>query len=98
MLGFLPILLYNYEGEVETFKQGIANGDKDMIYPILKHLLSKLPELRKRAYLSRFLTAIEVPEEMFADPEVSSGPPILSWFPSPTLQSPPHPCPYSRVY
>mmetsp|Transcript_17872 Transcript_17872/g.42762 ORF Transcript_17872/g.42762 Transcript_17872/m.42762 type:complete len:673 (-) Transcript_17872:186-2204(-) len=70
MLGFLPILLYNYEGEVETFKQGIANGDKDMIYPILKHLLSKLPELRKRAYLSRFLTAIEVPEEMFADPEI----------------------------
>ncbi len=58
---------------MNTFKEGLANGDKEMIYPILRHLLSKLPELRKRAYLARFLTGVEIPEDMFADPEVSNS-------------------------
>jgi len=71
ILSFLPVLLYNYEGDADQFKEGLANGDKDMIYPILRHILSKLPELRKRAYLARFLTVVEVPEEMFTDPEIT---------------------------
>merc|ERR1719502_706451 len=41
-----------------------------MIYPILTWMLQKMPELQKRAYLSKFLVNIEVPEHMFADEEV----------------------------
>merc|ERR1719382_497888 len=33
-------------------------------------MLHRLPELQKRAYLSRFLVNVEVPEHMFTDEEV----------------------------
>ena len=59
-----------YEPEIRALEQ----GDRDLLYPLLTHVLSKLPELRKRAYLSRFLVPIDVPEEMFADPEANPTP------------------------
>merc|ERR1719382_790569 len=33
-------------------------------------MLHRLPELQKRAYLSRFLVNVEVPEHLFADEEI----------------------------
>lgn len=35
-----------------------------MIYPVLQWLLGRIPELRKRAYLARFLLSFEVPPDM----------------------------------
>lgn len=72
MLQFLSVLNYNVSVDYETFRDGIREGDKEIIYPIMVHLLSNLPSLRKRAYLSRFLTNVDLPEEMFADPDIQA--------------------------
>ena len=54
----------------QAAKQHLLHGDPRMIYPILMWMLQKMPELQKRAYLSRFLVNIDVPEHMFTDEEV----------------------------
>eukprot|EP00163_Fabomonas_tropica_P026040 TRINITY_DN4634_c0_g1_i1.p1 TRINITY_DN4634_c0_g1~~TRINITY_DN4634_c0_g1_i1.p1 ORF type:complete len:580 (-),score=187.01 TRINITY_DN4634_c0_g1_i1:127-1866(-) len=46
---------------------GLFHGDRNILYPVLHFMLSKLPELKTRAYLARFLVNVEVPEELFAD-------------------------------
>lgn len=67
---FMPVLMFNYQGDVQQLQMSLQQGDRDFIYPLLQHMLMRLPDLRKRAYISRFLTPIDVPEDMFADPEV----------------------------
>ena len=52
---------------LEQLQMQLQQGDRELIYSMLHHILSKLPDLRKRAYLSRFLTKLKVPEEMFGD-------------------------------
>jgi len=66
----MPVLMFNYQGDLEQLQLSLQQGDRELLYPLLHHMLSKLPDLRKRAYVARFLTAFEVPEDMFADPEV----------------------------
>ena len=44
----------------------------DIIYPILYWSLQRIPELRKRAYLAKYLLSIEVPPEMQTDDGTSS--------------------------
>lgn len=48
----------------------MVQGDKKTIYPILFFLVTRLPDLQKRAYLARFLVPIQVPEEFLADDEM----------------------------
>jgi len=72
IMNFLPVLNYNPNVDFDTFKDGLQEGDRSLIYPILVHVLSSLPSLRKRAYIGRFLTNVELPEEMFADPEIQA--------------------------
>lgn len=50
-----------------TFRAGLVQGDKLVIYPILEWLLKRVPELQKRAYLARFLVKIDVPSEIMAE-------------------------------
>jgi len=69
---YMPTLKYDYQGDLEQLQMQLQQGDKELIYGMLHHILSKLPDLRKRAYISRFLTPLEVPEDMFADQEVMS--------------------------
>jgi len=42
-------------------------GSKPVVHPILHWLLQKIPELKKRAYLARFLFKLEVPAEFLQD-------------------------------
>ena len=56
-----------------TFRQGIVAGVKPVIYPILVWLLQKTPELKKRAYLARFLVKIEIPDEILQDEQVNDA-------------------------
>ena len=70
MMEFFPVIQYNFQGEPQQFAEGIQRGERSIIYPLLVHILQRLPDLKKRAYLARFLRSIEVPEELFADPEV----------------------------
>ena len=70
MLNFLQVMNYKMPLEGQTAKQALLHGDPQLIYPILTWMLQRMPELQKRAYLSRFLVSVEVPEHMFTDEEV----------------------------
>ena len=54
-----------------TFRQGLVIGSKPVIYPVLHWLLQRSNELKKRAYLARFLIKLEVPSEFLQDETVA---------------------------
>ncbi|OON22646.1 hypothetical protein X801_01449 [Opisthorchis viverrini] len=53
------------------FRKGLVTGDKAVIYPILEWLLQRIPELKTRAYLARFLVKVQIPEVFMQDEEIS---------------------------
>lgn len=53
-----------------TFRQGIIAGDKAILTHVLFYLLTKLEDLKKRAYLARFLVKIEVSVEVEGDNDI----------------------------
>ncbi|KAI3372262.1 hypothetical protein L3Q82_022764, partial [Scortum barcoo] len=70
MCGLLGMLKYKPPGnpsDVSTFRQGLVSGSKPVVHPILQWLLQRVPELKKRAYLARFLVKLEVPAEFLQD-------------------------------
>ena len=54
-----------------SFRQGIVQGDKLVIYPILEWLLKRIPDLKKRAYLARYLVKVEVPPDFMAEEDIA---------------------------
>lgn len=54
-------------GGLNAFRQGLLQGDKPTIYPLLQWLLERQTELKKRAYLARFLGRIDIPSEFLQD-------------------------------
>ena len=56
-----------------AFRLGIVQGDKPVIYPILQYLLEQGPELKKRAYLARFLVKLDIPGDVLIDSEVAEN-------------------------
>lgn len=76
MIEFLFVLNYRVPlpdtAEFMDFKESFVKGAKDVVHPLLYWMLNKLSDLKKRAYLSRFLRTVDVPEEFFADPIVVS--------------------------
>lgn len=54
-----------------TFRQGLVTGSKPVIHPVLHWLLQRTNELKKRAYLARFLVKLEVPAEFLQDDTVA---------------------------
>ncbi|XP_045130561.1 intraflagellar transport protein 81 homolog [Portunus trituberculatus] len=72
MLGMLRILKYRPPDEaMNNFRQGLVSGDKHVIYPILMWLLQRMDELKKRAYLAKYLVKLDVPAEMLGDADVA---------------------------
>ncbi|XP_073322461.1 intraflagellar transport protein 81 homolog [Pagrus major] len=70
MCALLGMLKYKPPGnhsDVSSFRQGLVIGSKPVVHPILYWLLQRVPELRKRAYLARFLVKLEVPAEFLQD-------------------------------
>ncbi|KAA8578912.1 hypothetical protein FQN60_017515 [Etheostoma spectabile] len=66
MCALLGMLKYKPPGnlsDVSSFRQGLVSGSKPVVHPILHWLLQRLPELKKRAYLARFLVKLEVPAD-----------------------------------
>lgn len=67
ILTFLRVLKYKSKtdtGEgMNTFRQGLLEGERSVIYPLLQWLLDRTDDLRKRAYLARYLVMIDVPQE-----------------------------------
>lgn len=72
LFGFLRIIKYNVPAEeAEDFKRALMAGDRNVVYPILHHVLSKFPQLQKRAYVARFLVNVAVPDEFMHDEVVA---------------------------
>uniref|UniRef100_A0A8C1ZEE7 Intraflagellar transport 81 homolog n=1 Tax=Cyprinus carpio TaxID=7962 RepID=A0A8C1ZEE7_CYPCA len=70
MFTLLGMLKYKPPGgmsEVSRFRQGLVTGSKPVVHPVLRWLLQRIPELKKRAYLARFLVKLEVPAEFLQD-------------------------------
>ncbi|XP_012673245.1 intraflagellar transport protein 81 homolog [Clupea harengus] len=70
MFTLLGMLKYKPPGslsEASSFRQGLVMGSKPVVHHILFWLLQKLTELKKRAYLARFLVKLEVPAEFLQD-------------------------------
>lgn len=73
MAQFLHMLKFQYpQNQIDEFKAGLVNGQRDTIYPVLVWLLSRLPGVKKRAYLAKFLINIDVPAEFFQDNDIKS--------------------------
>uniref|UniRef100_A0A673LDH4 Intraflagellar transport protein 81 homolog n=1 Tax=Sinocyclocheilus rhinocerous TaxID=307959 RepID=A0A673LDH4_9TELE len=68
MFTLLGMLKYKPPGGMsEVFRQGLVIGSKPVVHPILHWLLQRIPELKKRAYLARFLVKLEIPAEFLQD-------------------------------
>ncbi|XP_037537184.1 intraflagellar transport protein 81 homolog isoform X2 [Nematolebias whitei] len=67
LLGMLKYKPPGNQSDVSSFRQGLVSGSKPVVHPILYWLLQRVPELKKRAYLARFLMKIEVPAEFLQD-------------------------------
>ncbi|XP_045594415.2 intraflagellar transport protein 81 homolog [Procambarus clarkii] len=72
MLGMLRILKYKPpDDNMSNFRQGLVSGNKYVIHPILSWLLQRMDELKKRAYLAKYLVKLDVPAEMLGDADVA---------------------------
>ncbi|XP_030000035.1 intraflagellar transport protein 81 homolog [Sphaeramia orbicularis] len=67
LLGMLKYKPPGNQSDVSGFRQGLVTGSKPVVHPILYWLLQRVPELKKRAYLARFLVKLEVPAEFLQD-------------------------------
>lgn len=54
------------------FGQGVVQGDKQILHPILEWLLRNLNDLRKRAYLAKFLVKLEIPPDILGDADIAA--------------------------
>lgn len=74
MLTFLRILKYKPttgSGNPNAFRQSLVQGDKPVIYPILQWLFQNMEDLKKRAYLARYLVRMDIPADNLADQDIS---------------------------
>ncbi|KAJ7309778.1 hypothetical protein JRQ81_007845 [Phrynocephalus forsythii] len=74
MLSLLGVLKYKPPGgttNLSTFRQGLVTGSKPVVHPVLHWLLQRMSELKKRAYLARFLIKVDVPAEFLQDDTVA---------------------------
>eukprot|EP00762_Andalucia_godoyi_P004057 ANDGO_06339.mRNA.1 Intraflagellar transport protein 81 len=53
-----------------VLSQALSKADRNVLYPLMLWLLQKLPDLRKRVYLARFLMPVDMPEEFLMDPAI----------------------------
>lgn len=53
-----------------AFRQGIIECDRDVLTHILLYLLERKEELKKRAYLARFLVKIDISPEVEGDSDI----------------------------
>jgi len=72
LLGMLRILKYKPPDHLSVvFRQGLVEGDKQVIYPVLEWILQRIPDLKKRAYLAKYLVKLDIPPEISADQDVA---------------------------
>jgi len=68
---FMRVLNYRAQNvsSPEELGQRLVSGDQATMYSVLQFLFSKLPDLRKRAYLARYLVDPGIPQDVIASDE-----------------------------
>jgi intraflagellar transport protein 81 len=66
-VNFLQTMRFQFPENMENFRNGLTQGERSAIYPLLHWALSRLPQLEKRAYLAKYLMSIECPQEFLQD-------------------------------
>ncbi|XP_017774273.1 PREDICTED: intraflagellar transport protein 81 homolog [Nicrophorus vespilloides] len=71
-LNALQLIKYNPTIPIDPieFREGLINGKRNIIHPILFWILANSEKVRKRVYFSNFVEKVEIPPEIFGDPEV----------------------------
>lgn len=67
--GFLKVLGYPSDFN-PSFQRDVVHGEKKTIQHLLHWLITKLPELQRRAYTARFLVPVAIPDEFLVDEEM----------------------------
>ena len=62
---------YEFPVEPEEWDVRLSHADKDLIHPAMLFLLRDFDEMKRRAYLARYLEEVPIPEEIRVDPTVS---------------------------
>uniref|UniRef100_T1L1F1 IFT81 calponin homology domain-containing protein n=1 Tax=Tetranychus urticae TaxID=32264 RepID=T1L1F1_TETUR len=72
IMEMLRILKYTPPSNIEPslFRQNLISGERNTYTHIFNYLLSKLTELKQRAYLARFLVKIEVSPDVEGDQDI----------------------------
>uniref|UniRef100_A0A7S0WQ24 IFT81 calponin homology domain-containing protein n=1 Tax=Chlamydomonas leiostraca TaxID=1034604 RepID=A0A7S0WQ24_9CHLO len=70
LVNFLKIIKYKPNYDPVAFRQLLAAGDKDVVYPILKWVVPQPQQLEKRAFVGHYLSFPDMPEEFNFDPDV----------------------------
>lgn len=75
ILTLLRVLKYKPKsdqgGGLNAFRQGLLQGDKQITYSLLQWLLERIPDLKKRAYVAKFMVRIDVAPEFQQDDQVA---------------------------
>jgi intraflagellar transport protein 81 len=75
MCTFLQLLKYPGASDPrghEALGLSLCRGDRDALFPVLTYVLARLPALKKRAYVARYLVPLEVPPECASDDTVGA--------------------------
>jgi hypothetical protein len=63
LMEYLKAIKYKPPTDPVAFRFALANGTRDVIYPLLKWILSQLPILQKRATVGYYLAMPDIPPE-----------------------------------
>ena len=67
--GFLKVLGYPADFN-PNFCREVVHGDKKTLQHILYWMLSRLPDLSRKAYTAKFLVPLQIPDEFMVDEEM----------------------------
>lgn len=69
---FLRIMQYRSPANLQPEELGnqLVQGDRAITYNVMNFLFSRLPDLKKRAYLAKYLVNVEIPQELLIDEEI----------------------------
>lgn len=59
--------------DARAFRQGLIAAEREIVHPVLLFCLPRLVELKKRAYLARFLVRLDVPPSVLQNEEVADA-------------------------
>jgi intraflagellar transport protein 81 len=68
--GYLKVLGYPADFN-PNFQREVVHGEKKTIQHILHWILTRFPELQRRAYTAKFLVPLEIPDEFLGDQAIN---------------------------